>query len=332
MNTLLEFNSTLKNRKRSLNSSLYHLHRSRSMSWDPKDRPFQHKTYPHATNIFNILNPLYLNEIKDFDKIASHDYILVRDGFFPLLDFFHRFSSPGGSKVILLIHEALTFAVPKAWAKNTLSYNIQEKISNPKNSTSPRSLYLCALTCDSDIRYHSFCEKLSLLKQAYGDALNNIELKLVILLRANPFYTPSRETLHESFSLIKATYTHLGLDCKFWTWEGIVPEQDFHQSCYYYMSDEYFSHAYSYIDHFFLSKRCTPFDHRFKVKTKGQIAVEVSPYYNIHINPFKFEENMLWEKINNATTRLGVGGTLIDSEFFPYSWKLAEEYLFKPKH
>ena len=328
MNTLLTFKAALERQKRDLRESLSRLQNLREYSFEGAKYLFPSKTYPHAEDIFHILNPLYIYEIPQFEKFACHDYILVRDGFFPLADFFHRFSRPGGIETTLLVHERLRFIIPETWANNVLTYNIQKKFDGEEIRKTPQSFYLCAFTCDSDARYQTFFQKVLHLKETYGKNLDKMNLKLGILLREEPYYKVHKEVLHESFPLIKATYAQLGLNRECSTWADIITGKDYHKSCYYYITDEYFSHAYSYIDHFFLSRRCTPFDDRFDSQEKGEMVFEISPHYNIHVNEFCYQPNGVWQEINKMVNSLQVGERLSHSEFFPYSWKMAEEYLF----
>ena len=328
MNTLLQFRTSWEQKKRFLRTSLHHLKGLRDQSLKGVDREFSLKTYPHAQDIFNISNPLYVYEIQELKNLFCHDYVLARDGFFPLADFFFRFSRPGNSEFILLIHERLAFLVPEIWANNILTYNVQKKFDYKESLTSPESFYCCALTCDSDVRHQTFLKKISYFKETYGEELSKTDIKFALLLRGEPHFKPHKEVIHESFPLIKLVYAEFGFDQKLWTWEKMIREKDYHKSCYYYITDEYFGHAYSYIDHFFLSKRCMPFDDRFDQQKKGDVVLEVSPHYNIHINEFDYRPNGLWKEIYKMANFLGVAKGLSCSEFFPYSWKIAEEYLW----
>ena len=331
MNTLVALESSLTKRKKYLRDSLQDLKHIRDNMADGADRSFAHKTYPHSEDIFNLLNPLYINEITDFSKLDRNDYILVRDGFFPLMDFFYRFSRPGGSEVVLLIHEKLQFIIPETWRNNVVIYNIQRTFNREESRRAPKSLYLCATTCDSDVRLSTFRQKLAEARAVYGDAWNDIEVKIGVLLREEPYYRPNKEVIHESFPLVKEIYTQLGIGSEFCTWREIAEGRDFRQACYYYMTENCFSHAYSYIDHFFLSNRCMPFDDRFDKKERGEMIFEMFPEYDIHINKFQFQVNDIWREIINMVNVLGVGDRLFHSEFYPYSWEIAEKYLLKEK-
>ena len=331
MSTLIAFESCLKKKKRSLKEGLSHLAHQRKNEFNVSDNSFAWTVYPHACSIFNLLNPLYLANVKDFESFASHNYILVRDGFYPLADFFYRFSRPGQCNVILLIHEKLKFIVPEAWENNVLTYNIQKNFDYKKNQSSPRSLYLCAWSCDSDVRHKTFSKKLSQVKQFYSESLNNIDLKFALFNRGDPYYRYRKERLHESYFLLEEIYKQFGRDHQLVTWDEIIKERGLHQSCYYYMAEEYFSHAYSYLDHFFLSNRCTPFDNRFDRQEVGQVVFNTLSHYDIHINDFHFQQNDLWPEIIKLANDLGIGSTLFYSEFFHYAWEIANEHLFAQK-
>ena len=329
MSTLIKFESLLKKNKRNLRDALLILDNQRNKKGG--NGSFQWKTYPNGDEIFNILNPLYLNEIEDFSEIMSHEYILVRDGFYPLLDFFYRFSRPGKGETILLIHEKLKFAIPESWKNNILLYNIQKNFNHEEMKSSPQSLYLCALSCDSEIRHSTFSDKINKIKKYYGKKLENINLHFAILLREDPYYRYSKELLHSSFKFTKNICREFGIDQEICTWEDIKGLNDFHNSCYYYMAENFFSHAYSYIDHFFLSRRCAPFDSKFDQKGEGEIIIDDLSNYKIHLKEFSFYQNDFWEKVMRTANSLGIGGSLFYSEFYPYSWQLADEYLFEEK-
>ena len=329
MSTLVAFESSLRGKQRALWDGLFFLQKKRKETQQENDPTFFHKVYPHGVEIHSLLNPLYLNSVRDFASFARHDYILVRDGFYPLMDFFYRFGRPGNSEVILLVHEKLQFLVPEAWKNNILTYNIQRRFNYQEHRLAPKTLYLCALSCDSDIRLETFQQKLSEVQKLYGNDLNNIDVKIGLLLREEPYYQHRKERLHESFPLVREVYLRLGLESQFCIWPEIIAGKGFHQSCYYYMCEEYFSHAYSYIDHFFLSHRCMPFDDRFDQKEEGEIVFEMVPGYDIHINKFHFQPNVIWSKILEMANNLGLASTLFHLDFSHYCWELGEKYLLK---
>lgn len=327
MNTLRTFEIGLNKRKERLRDYLYFLQNTRE-----HDESFRNNTYPHSENIFSLLNPLYLVGMKDFGQVNRYDFILVRDGLYSLADFFYRFSRPGGSETILLIHEKLGFIVPEEWQDNILTYNIQSKFHNDQSKIFPRSLYLLVFSCENEIRQQTLRQKISQVKSFYGENLHKINLKLGFFIRESPFYHYFKERPHDSLILMREFYTQLGLDYENISWREIVEEKNLHQSCYYYMSEEYFGHAYSYIDHFLLCNRCMPFDDRFSRKQEGDIVCDMLLNYDIHINEFSYQISDLWKEIIKMTSLLKVGHTLFHSEFFPYSWRIAEKYLFKGTH
>ena len=329
MSTLLALESILNKKKKTLKDSLRNLESVRNeVRWQGDAEPFRRKVYPHAEEIFNLLNPLYVHGVNNFSKLVGNGYILLRDGFYPLVDFFNRFARPGMSDIILLVHEKLACVVPELWKNNILTYNIQRNFDNEGSRWLPETLYLCALTCDSDIRIETFHKKILGLKEFYGDRLSPKDIKFGILLREEPYYKNKKELLHESFPLVREIYSEFGLESNFCTWREVLSSKNFHRSCYYYVSEEYFGHAYSYIDHFFLGRRCMPFDGRFDSQKRGEMVFEVSPHYSIHVNQFHYSPNNFWPQVTKMINALGVESSLAHSEFFPYSWKLAEEYLF----
>lgn len=334
MSILVTLESSLQKKKRYLRDSLYQLQNLRAKTSEGRARSFFDNTYPHAIEIFDLLNPLYLNGIEDFSKIALHDCILVRDGFYPLADFFYRFQRPGKVDTILLVHEKLKHIVPRPWANHVATYHIQRTFNCEQSRKSPRTLYICALSCSSDIRNHTFRQKIAQVRETYGENLANIDLKLGVLLRTEPYYWEKREELHPSFSMIREAYIQLGMESKFYTWREMAAGRDLRQSCYYYMTEDCFSHAYSYIDHFFLTRYCMPFDDRFDPRPNREKSMVVPFHfgYDIHINEFNFQSSGFWDEVTPMLCTLGIADSLFHSEFFPYSWEVAKKYLFKEEN
>ena len=254
MSLLITLESCLKKNKRELFSSLYMLRDRRKENLG--DGSFAFWTYPHGLEVFNILNPLYLAGVDDFGKIAVHDYILVRDGFCSLVDFFYRFSRPGGCKTVFLIHERLSCVVPETWKKNVLTYSIQRKFEREGNKELPQSFYLCILNFDWKTNSQSLQQEVAQFRKYYGKDFEQIKFKIGIFHRGQPCCDHWKKTSSSMPVLVKEVCAEFGLDSTFYTWEEMVEGRDFHQSCYHYIAEKYFVHAYSYIDHFFLSRRC----------------------------------------------------------------------------
>ena len=328
MNTLALFRSHLDWAQKDLWVSLQDLQYRRGEVVGYEQNPVLSKAHPHSLEIFNLLNPLYLNTMHTFEKFSDHHYILARDGFISLLDFFYRFRRPGGSKTILIIHEKLHFIVPKTWADYVLLYNIQRKEKKGEDEVLPQALYLCASTCDSDVRLETFRHKLVEVKKVYGQNLKDIHLKIGLFLRDDPYYTFPREVIHRNNFLIREIFDQIGLLGTFCTWDDIEKDINLHRSSYYYMADECVGHGLSYLDHFFLSNRCYPFDDRLDRREKGEYVFDMSPGYDIHINSFNFKIGELWDEVYDISSKLKVGDSLFDSAFIPYSFELIDRYLF----
>ena len=333
VSTLIKFESILNNKKRSIRESLSSLHWQREKNADNGD--FYHYYYPHTHRIFNILNPLYLNSVKEMEKVFSYDYTLVRDGLFPLMNFFFRFSRPGKSGIILLIHEELKFVIPKTWADNVLTYRLCHKFPPSRENQFPRALYLCASSCESGIRYQTFCEKIKRVKDFYGNRLNDIDLKWLIFFDQDIYHSHKKDNFINYPYFIKEILSQFGMESKFYTWSDLINNRDFYCSSYYYMADDYFSHSYSYVDHFFLSSRCVPFDDRFDRFDRfdrggvGEIVIDILPEYEAHIKSFKYQSNNLWDEVSDMANLLNVKENLFSSEFFHHAWDIAQRYLFK---
>ncbi|MCY4643648.1 MAG: hypothetical protein OXB88_03430 [Bacteriovoracales bacterium] len=331
MNTLTLLKSYLDRAKKDLQGGLASLQWKREEFCDYSKNPFIKKAHPHSCEIFNLLNPLYLSTVKEFGTFARCDYILVRDGFFSLLDFFYRFARPGGCQTILLVHEKLKFIVPKTWADQVLTYNIQRKTKDSGRRASPKALYLLASSCDSDVRIKTFRHKMAEIKRVYGENLKNIDIKIGLLLRDDPFYNKTKESVHKVYFLLKEVFDQIDLNHTFCTWSEIEKSGDLPYSCYYNMAEECLGHGFSYIDHFFLYNHCDPFDDRLDKGKPGEEIFEMSPGYDIHINRFDFKANDLWDEVFEVSPRLGVGGRILNSSFIPYSFELADRYMFNKK-
>lgn len=332
MSTLVTFNSCLKKKKRDVRGSLSHLWNLRKHNLNGADCSFSDRTYPHSAEIFNLLNPLYLEQIKDFSGITCYDYILVRDGFCSLVDFFYRFSRPGGCQTILLIHEELAFVVPDTWSKNILTYSIQRKPEH-KEKEIPSSFYLCALSFDWSINSRSLHQEISSIKEYYGEGFNEIDFKIGVFLGGEPY--PYQDTWAKTFRnlllLVKEVCIELGVDTTFFSWEEIAEQKDFHKSRYYCVSEKHFIHAYSYIDHFFLSKRCMPFEPLCTQDKKGKVIHDTLQCYDIHINEYSFQPCGFWQELIETTNEVGVGGSLCYSGIFPYIQQMWMKY-YKKEH
>lgn len=328
MSTLVKFKSLLNNKKRSIKEGLASLQDQRREGAENYGSFFSN-SHPNTISISNILNPLYLNNFQNRDKVFSHDYILARDGLFPLMDFFFYFVRPGRSGVILLIQEDLKFIIPKTWASNALTYKICKKFPSLRKDQLPRSLYLFTISARSNVRYQTFCQKIKKIKDFYGEKLHRISLKWITPLRNGMDPHMKKDILPNYLYILREILSQFGTDSKFYTWEEMVNNKDFHCSSYYHMNDDNFSYSYSYIDHFFLNKRCTPFDNGFDRDRDGEIVVDVSPEYEIHIKSFEYEPNDIWKEIIDMANSLNIAETLFNSEFFPHSWKIADRYLFK---
>ena len=289
------------------------------------------KAHPHSLEICSLLNPLYLGSLDSFEKLALNRYILARDGFFSLIDFFYRCKNPGGVQTILLIHEKLKFLVPESWADHVLTYNIQLKNESDENKILPKTLYLCVCASEGDVRIKSLREMLGKLKNFYGERISDIDIKIGLFLRESPYHCYSEEKVPLFGVFLREYDEFLGKRYDLLTWGDIEKRVDFFQSCYYYMADECLGHGLSYLDHFFLSRRCTPFDDRFLKRECGEYVYDISCGYDIHINTFQFEPSHLWNDINKMTTQLSAGKSLLRSDFMFYLDDLADEYLLGSK-
>ena len=77
----------------------------------------------------NHLNFVSLENIRNYDTLASFDLITVTDGPLLLIDFFIRFLRPGNAlSTCLLIPRRLHQWVPEFWADNTLYYEVVPKV------------------------------------------------------------------------------------------------------------------------------------------------------------------------------------------------------------
>lgn len=72
----------------------------------------------------NPLTPVFLYQIKTLSQLAPHPILFCRDGFFCLIDFFHRFPSPRELKTIFIINSAFSEHIPSAWKNNVVFYEL----------------------------------------------------------------------------------------------------------------------------------------------------------------------------------------------------------------
>ena len=327
MDKTITFEAELKRKKRNLSGFLYQLQNSRKASIEFTEKNYGCWTYPHAIEIFNILNPLYIAEMSDFSKIVEHEYILVRDGFCSLLNFFYRFSRPGGSRTLLLIHEKLAFIVPEIWKDNIITYNIQRNFECTHKRNLLSSLYLCVLSFDHKVDPQSLQREVSRIKKYYGDDFNQVKIKVGAFLNGSPYWVHWNASSKDLAHFVRELCIELGSDENmFYTWEEIVKERDFHNSSYHYITDEYFTHAYSYIDHFFLSKQCFPLANRFRPTQKGKFALDTLCGYEVHLNKFNYSSNGLWDDLLFTANKIGLGDSLCKPEVLPFLQKLWAKY------
>ena len=72
----------------------------------------------------NPLTPVFLYQVASLSQLEPHPFLFCRDGFFCLIDFFHRFPSPRELKTILIINATFSEHIPTAWQKNVLFYEL----------------------------------------------------------------------------------------------------------------------------------------------------------------------------------------------------------------
>ncbi len=324
MSTLINFKSSLDKKFQYLQSSLEKLESDR-YSFFENHKPFiSRNCYPHGIRFCNILNPLYISESNSSKEFSAFDYIFCQDGFLPLLDFFYRYKRPGKSQTTLLIHEELNFIVPPAWSEYVLTYSIARKPRFNLILDNPKSVYLIAMTTHHETSYENFEKTIDLVNAKFPNAEN---IKLCLLLRGSPFYLPPKEVRHESFDMIKKAYKTLGIETPIILWQDIVRAKDLNESVYCHIQNNNFVHAYSYIDHFLLTKQTSPLVKTLDPSNSAMMKFDLSVNHEILINESKVQGPSFWNEVEIKAAAYQVEDSLFMTDFYWEAWDIYNQHL-----
>ncbi len=127
MKAIYQKNYSLFQKKFKVNPEMQTLYDLEQGRWNNNSPAVEHTSYSinqswkqgYSSPLFHI----NLHDLHSAEQINHLPFVLVRDGLFLLLDFFHRFPDPKYFKPIFLIHSSLVKFVPDAWLKKVLAYD-----------------------------------------------------------------------------------------------------------------------------------------------------------------------------------------------------------------
>ena len=259
----------------------------------------------------NHLNFFSLKKIKDYNALASFDFITVTDGPFLLIDFFIRFSRPGNAlSTCLLIPKDFRKWVPSLWAYNTLYYEVvpTRYFTNNKNDKINNKFFLTlddtGLISESSVTQ----DFLALKNSSKSDIpifthLHQCQQAIVPSKKERPFFHLRKllQLMTEADQFINFTsFTQVN-----------NPE-----NCLFHFSKEIKNWIFmSEFEHKLLSlgmKRLTPLK---KSPETPDSTIPISAHHQLNIFDLPPEDNtFLWTNIQKDVNRLGVIDNVIGSD------------------
>lgn len=84
-----------------------------------------HSLFPWTEKYASSLNHINLFDVVSYKQLLAFSHVLVRDGFFTIIDFFNRFPTPKNIETILIIHSKFSEYAPSEWHEKVLFYDFE---------------------------------------------------------------------------------------------------------------------------------------------------------------------------------------------------------------
>ena len=206
---------------------------------------------PYSLEYFLPVHSIFLFGETNRHLLGSQDYFLVRDGLYPLLDFFHHNPTPDSISAVFLVHQRLSSFVPLAWRKQIAYYNYE--IHHSKIGESDKIL-LSGLLNNNFVSLDHFEKMIEDLLKKNPHPKNLISL---LTHRTDLFVGDNSIGLSHIFIYLKTLMKKLGTEIDF-----VPPEQaenlPLHEFGFIDFNENLLTIADDYMVHLLLSKGARP--------------------------------------------------------------------------
>jgi hypothetical protein len=206
------------------------------------------------------LNHVNLFDIMDQEQLDSYPYVLSRDGYLTLFDFFWRFPTPKGFSSIFLIYKPFAEFIPAAWLSKVLFFDYEFfDTPVPKVPTS-EMLLVKGVLMENTFSMDQF-------KKMIDDAITKKKFKKLLIClspRQNYFFetdwTGDRDFTNISNTVMEYLYRTVRpkIEFEFIDWKTYFSLPDMHQ--YYFIDINQKTNVYldDQTDFFLMKKGAVP--------------------------------------------------------------------------
>ncbi len=288
-----------------------------------------HNIYPYAEQISHPLNFRYLHSVSEFGELMKYPILLSQDGFAGMLKFFYTFSKPGKVDLVLLVHSGFDGLIPKSWRNNCLSYRITYReelgLKTKERVKDPESIYLFAQMYESEVTEDRLENELNFIKTQYPNSLDKV--KLVFMLRTDPYTAYRKEVVHPVFHLSGIVNKVLGSGVTYLTFDQLRKQKDLASSVFHYITNDYYAYSFNYLEHFFLMNNCYPLSKRYFQKVENPVSeVKLSPFHQVSVGPIRESNKALWDEVSDFEELVGIGRGIFTDDFQGLSWDLYQKH------
>lgn len=245
-----------------------------------------HSLGPWDEHYYSPLNHVNLFQVVDSKQLARLHFALVRDGLFTLVDFFHRFSTPKGFKIILIVHEKFKEFIPLRWSNSVLFFDFDITSSLYESKTYNDQLIIKGSLMEGAFCNDQFIKNIDEVKKQKKIK----KLLLCLSPRQNYFLRPTWqgdvEFSNISNTFMKSVYLELStkLNLEFINWKSLFSMSDLHR--YEFLDANKKDNLYidDYTDFYLLKKGAKPvFIEAGSRKNENDIIVPLSHVHGIRV-------------------------------------------------
>ena len=221
--------------------------------------------------------PINLFEVANISYLNLFPVVLVRDGLFSMIDFFHRYPVPDEIKTLLIINAQFIPFVPSAWNDQVGFYN---NILTENNNYSTRE--------------PSFILVKSIMSQSFF-SMNFLEKKLLSLKDSEKkilFFIPEREDLfmgHDwvnnpfCYDVLQKIFTILGSKAQMITWTDLLGLSNLEEGRVLDLNESLLGFNDDYLNHHLISRSCFPLEESVSKNEGHGYFIPYSFYHGISI-------------------------------------------------
>ncbi len=288
--------------------------------WQGKQPPLKHTNHsishswkqPYSSPLIHI----NLHDLHSAEQINYFQQVLVRDGLFPILDFFNRHPDPKFFKPIFIFHKNFADYIPIKWQRNVLFYDFAFL---PESKLMQHFFAHDSLLIKGIYNYNVF--DLEKLEYLLSTSMNFKNIFLSLNLLDNPFLNKKWEgnSLLYDFSKtidnLKRKFPNFE-KIELITYEQLFKIKNLNEFKFVDLNKKFHYYSDEYLNFYLIKNGAIPHEVELIPKpqsTSGHL-VRITPLHGVFIHEnCDFKENSLVENLNQEIEEL-------------HSYELTESY------